>query len=69
MTTAADRRAWRVWALALLVLCVAWLGAAPLFDVDEGAFSEATREMLASHDFVEGPRAFTEKRQPEWTGR
>lgn len=27
------------------------LGAAPLFDVDEGAFSEATREMLASGDF------------------
>jgi 4-amino-4-deoxy-L-arabinose transferase-like glycosyltransferase len=47
----ADRRAWRWWALALLVLCVAWLGAAPLFDVDEGAFSEATREMLASHDW------------------
>lgn len=48
---AADRRAWRWWGLALLVLCVAWLGAAPLFDVDEGAFSEATREMLASHDW------------------
>lgn len=35
----------------LLVLWLMRLGAAPLFDVDEGAFSEATREMLASHDF------------------
>lgn len=28
------------------------LWAVPLFDVDEGAFSEATREMLASGDFI-----------------
>jgi 4-amino-4-deoxy-L-arabinose transferase-like glycosyltransferase len=28
------------------------LGAAPLFDVDEGAFSEATREMFARGDFL-----------------
>jgi 4-amino-4-deoxy-L-arabinose transferase-like glycosyltransferase len=28
------------------------LGAFPLFDVDEGAFAEATREMLARGDFV-----------------
>lgn len=46
-----DRRWFRWWAAGLLVLCLAWLGAAPLFDVDEGAFSEATREMLASGDF------------------
>ena len=37
--------------LLLLALWLVRLGAAPLFDVDEGAFSEATREMLASHDF------------------
>ncbi|MEK8032717.1 glycosyltransferase family 39 protein [Ideonella sp. DXS29W] len=38
-------------ALALLLLAVFQLGGAPLFDVDEGAFSEATREMLQSGDW------------------
>ncbi|MFT4172550.1 MAG: glycosyltransferase family 39 protein [Rhodocyclaceae bacterium] len=28
------------------------LAGAPLFDVDEGAFSEATREMFTRHDFI-----------------
>lgn len=43
-----------VWpvALALLAITLFQLGAAPLFDVDEGAFSEATREMLASGDWL-----------------
>lgn len=27
------------------------------------------RKMLASSDFIEGPRAFTEKRSPVWTGK
>jgi hypothetical protein len=45
-----------VWALLLLSLVVgfvffAHLGGYPLFDVDEGAFAEATREMLASGDY------------------
>lgn len=40
-----------LWALAALLLSLAGLGAAPLFDVDEGAFSEATRELLASGDW------------------
>lgn len=40
-----------VWAAAVLALLLFRLGAAPLFDVDEGAFAEATREMLASGDF------------------
>jgi 4-amino-4-deoxy-L-arabinose transferase-like glycosyltransferase len=40
------------WAL-LLALPLLWmLGSVPLFDVDEGAFSEATREMLTSGDWL-----------------
>ena len=35
----------------LVVLYLVRLGAAPLFDVDEGAFAEATREMLSSGDW------------------
>ena len=40
-----------VFALPLLAFFLR-LGAAPLFDVDEGAFSEATREMFARGDFL-----------------
>lgn len=29
----------------------------------------AVREMLHSHDYIEGPRAFAEKRPPQWRGR
>ncbi|WP_227814536.1 ArnT family glycosyltransferase [Nitrogeniibacter aestuarii] len=42
-------------ALAFLLPLVSFflcLGSAPLFDVDEGAFSEATREMFARGDFL-----------------
>ena len=42
-----------------------------LLDDDE-AFSlssEASREVFRSEDFREGPRAFIEKRPPEWLGR
>ena len=48
-----ERAAPRLWAVALaLLLLYLWqLGAAPLFDVDEGAFSEATRELLTSGDW------------------
>lgn len=44
---------WHLWAWAVVVLLIglARLGGGPLFDVDEGAFSEATREMLASGDW------------------
>jgi 4-amino-4-deoxy-L-arabinose transferase-like glycosyltransferase len=41
--------------LLLMGLCLTFflrLGAPPLFDWDEGAFSEATREMLASKDWI-----------------
>lgn len=40
-----------VLAIALLLLLLTGLGRAPLFDVDEGAFAQATREMLASGDW------------------
>jgi 4-amino-4-deoxy-L-arabinose transferase-like glycosyltransferase len=39
------------WLVVCLVLFVS-LGAAPLTDLDEGAFSEATREMMARGDFI-----------------
>lgn len=38
--------------LVPLVLLTINLAGAPLFDVDEGAFSEATREMFERHDFL-----------------
>ncbi len=38
---------------AVLLLCFFWrLGSVPLYDLDEGAFTEATREMLASGNYV-----------------
>ncbi len=46
-----DRRTtWLAFFLPLALLSIR-LGGAPLFDVDEGAFSEATREMFTRHDF------------------
>ena len=44
-------------------------------DIDKkkplGGLSEsgAYQKMLASEDFLEGPRAFAEKRRPRWKGR
>ncbi|MCL2655906.1 MAG: glycosyltransferase family 39 protein [Betaproteobacteria bacterium] len=54
-SVSAARPSWReLAALTLLpaILLLLNLGSAPLFDVDEGAFSEATREMLERGDFV-----------------
>ncbi|MBO9641810.1 MAG: glycosyltransferase family 39 protein [Pseudacidovorax sp.] len=48
---AAERRTMAGWALAMGLVALLGLGLTPLFDVDEGAFSEATREMLASGDW------------------
>jgi 4-amino-4-deoxy-L-arabinose transferase-like glycosyltransferase len=54
----AARRIVQAGAPALALLAAIWiglflrLGAIPLFDVDEGAFAEATREMLARGDYV-----------------
>lgn len=46
-------RTWRWLLLVALIVSLAWiLLPIPLFDVDEGAFSEATREMVASGDLV-----------------
>ena len=49
-------RAARAWplllALAIWIGLFHGLGTIPLFDVDEGAFGEATREMLARGDYV-----------------
>jgi 4-amino-4-deoxy-L-arabinose transferase-like glycosyltransferase len=47
-----DRRTtWLAFFIPLALLSIR-LGGAPLFDVDEGAFSEATREMFTRHDFL-----------------
>ncbi|MBC8525039.1 MAG: glycosyltransferase family 39 protein [Chlorobium phaeobacteroides] len=45
---------WHYLLLALLIFIsfFAGLGSTPLFDVDEGAFSEATREMLESGNYL-----------------
>lgn len=47
-----SRIEWLGLAGLLLVLALWALGATPLFDVDEGAFSEATREMLTHGDWL-----------------
>ncbi len=45
---------WFLAALGILVFMSFFLGlgSAPLFDVDEGAFSEATREMMISKNYL-----------------
>ncbi len=49
----ANERAQKLTLLFLIFLSFyATLGYYPLFNLDEGAFSEATREMLTSHNFI-----------------
>lgn len=54
LNSALDRALASPWLLAAAVLVAFFwqLGSVPLYDLDEGAFSEATREMLASGNFV-----------------
>jgi 4-amino-4-deoxy-L-arabinose transferase-like glycosyltransferase len=49
---AADRRLQAALLIAAALLMLPALGLPPLFDADEGAFSEATREMLAGGDWL-----------------
>lgn len=54
-TGAHDRDTAQLSALLIVAVAVGFflnLGGAPLFDVDEGAFSEATREMFVRGDFI-----------------
>jgi 4-amino-4-deoxy-L-arabinose transferase-like glycosyltransferase len=54
LAIALDRAATSPWLLAAaLALAFFWqLGAVPLYDLDEGAFTEATREMIASGNYI-----------------
>ena len=47
-----DRPLYGLLALALFVGFFLQLGSVPLFDVDEGAFGQATREMFLRGDFL-----------------
>jgi len=48
----ADRNPLLLLAVLIGISFFAGLGSGPLFDVDEGAFSEATREMLLSGNYL-----------------
>jgi 4-amino-4-deoxy-L-arabinose transferase-like glycosyltransferase len=54
LKTKKSETTWLLAALAILILASFFLGlgSAPLFDVDEGAFSEATREMMISKNYL-----------------
>ena len=51
-STPIDAREWVLVTAMPLACLLLRLGGAPLFDVDEGAFSEATREMLERGDYL-----------------
>ncbi len=42
---------------------------APTLEAAMGSHYPQLREMLKSEDFIEGPRAFAQKRKPNWKGR
>jgi crotonobetainyl-CoA hydratase len=44
------------------------LGHAGVQAAQDGSY-ESVRAMLKSEDFIEGPKAFAEKRPPQWQGR
>jgi 4-amino-4-deoxy-L-arabinose transferase-like glycosyltransferase len=48
LTRSSNLRDWALLTALALIFCILPLGMAPLFDKDEGAFSEATREMMSS---------------------
>ncbi|MRJ05967.1 MAG: phospholipid carrier-dependent glycosyltransferase [Epsilonproteobacteria bacterium] len=50
-----ERAKWWEWGILFFLFLVnlyLTLGLTPLFDLDEGAFGEATREMLVNHNFI-----------------
>ena len=74
LAEAADRWASEMLACSPLLLALTKEAAADGFGrpVDEAIardWEERIPRMLASQDYVEGPRAFAEKRRPAWTGR
>ena len=44
------------------------LDSASLQDAMEGKY-DSVMEMVGSQDFIEGPKAFSEKRTPNWKGK
>jgi crotonobetainyl-CoA hydratase len=71
----AAARRWAGWILECAPLSVRATKQAAMQGLEHGlaaamgARYDGLATMIKSHDFVEGPRAFAEKRRPEWKGR